>query len=31
MNGHFRFHYDEALLSGATNGRYLVASWNEIP
>jgi hypothetical protein len=30
MNGHFNFHYDEALGRLAANGRYLVTSWNEI-
>jgi len=29
MNGHFNFHYDEAL-KNRPNGRYLVSSWNEI-
>jgi hypothetical protein len=31
LNGHFRFHYDEALLAAAPNGRFLITSWNEIP
>jgi hypothetical protein len=30
MNGHFKFHYDDAL-SKIRYGRYLVTSWNEIP
>lgn len=29
MNGHFHFHYDEAL-KNLTNGRFLVSSWDEI-
>jgi hypothetical protein len=31
FNGHFSFHYDEALLNSAANGRYLATSWNEVP
>jgi hypothetical protein len=31
MNGHFNFHYDEALGKIANGGRYLVTSWDEIP
>ena len=31
MNGHFSFHYDEALLASASNLRFLITSWNEIP
>jgi hypothetical protein len=30
MNGHFKFHYDEALGKTAWNRGYLVNSWNEI-
>ena len=30
LNGHFRFHWDEALGTAASNGRYLANSWNEI-
>jgi hypothetical protein len=29
MNGHFRFHFDQAL-SRIRNGRYLVSSWDEV-
>jgi hypothetical protein len=31
LNGHFSFHYDEALLGGSSFGRYLITSWNEVP
>jgi hypothetical protein len=31
LNGHFNFHYDEALKSLNGGGRYLIKSWNEIP
>jgi hypothetical protein len=31
MNGHFKFHYDEALGRMPTNGRFLITSWDEIP
>jgi hypothetical protein len=32
MNGHFHFHWDEALGHMASaNSRYLINSWNEIP
>ena len=31
MNGHFGFHYDEALSRKFPNPRLLVKSWNEIP
>lgn len=31
MNGHFKFHYDEALGKLAGNGRFLITSWDEIP
>lgn len=30
MNGHFNFHYDEALGNVGGNGRYLITAWNEI-
>jgi hypothetical protein len=30
MNGHFNFHYDENLARVGPDGRYIVASWNEI-
>jgi hypothetical protein len=30
MNGHFNFHYDEALQRITGFGRFLVSSWNEI-
>jgi len=30
MNGHFKFHYDEALSRMQANGRYLITSWDEI-
>ena len=31
MNGHFHFHYDEALGRIIGNGRFLISSWDEIP
>jgi hypothetical protein len=31
MNGHFSFHYDEALSALKNNPRLLVKSWDEIP
>lgn len=31
MNGHFNFHYDEALGRMPANGRVLITSWDEIP
>ena len=31
MNGHFGFHYDQALGRMPLNGRYLITSWDEIP
>ena len=31
MNGHFNFHYDEALSRIGGNGRFLITSWDEIP
>ncbi len=30
MNGHFSFHYDEALSRAASNGRFLITAWNEV-
>ena len=30
LNGHYNFHYDEALSRMAGNGRYLVTSWKEV-
>ncbi len=30
MNGHFKFHYDEALSRMAANGRFLITSWDEV-
>ncbi|HVV72711.1 MAG TPA: hypothetical protein VHI52_14630, partial [Verrucomicrobiae bacterium] len=30
MNGHFNFHYDEALGKNGGSGRYLITAWNEI-
>ena len=30
MNGHFKFHYDEALARMPSNGRFLITSWDEI-
>ena len=30
MNGHFNFHYDEALARDPTWGRLLITSWDEI-
>lgn len=30
MNGHFNFHYDEALGRLGDNGRFLIKSWQEI-
>jgi hypothetical protein len=30
MNGHFNFHYDEALGRMPGNGRVLITSWNEL-
>jgi hypothetical protein len=31
MNGHYSFHYDEALSRLPGTGRYLITSWDEIP
>ena len=31
LNGHFSFHYDEALQSPGNNPRFLITAWNEIP
>lgn len=30
MNGHFNFHYDEALRNMNSGGGFTIASWNEI-
>lgn len=30
MNGHYKFHYDEALARLAGSGRYLISSWEEM-
>lgn len=30
MNGHFNFHYDEALSKAPSSGRFLITAWNEI-
>ncbi|HEX5221700.1 MAG TPA: collagen-binding domain-containing protein [Verrucomicrobiae bacterium] len=30
MNGHFQFHYDEALARMPATGRFLITSWDEI-
>jgi hypothetical protein len=30
MNGHFSFHYDEALKNLKVNSRYLITDWHEI-
>ena len=30
MNGHFSFHFDEALLASSSFGRFLITSWNEV-
>jgi hypothetical protein len=30
MNGHYKFHYDEALNKRGATGRYIVSSWDEI-
>ena len=31
LNGHFSFHYDEALRNYRGNGRFIIQEWNEIP
>ncbi len=31
FNGHFKFHYDEALGAVPSNSRFLITSWDEIP
>jgi hypothetical protein len=31
MNGHFKFHYDEALSRLGGSSRFLITSWDEIP
>jgi len=30
MDGHFKFHYDEALGRMPANGRLLITAWDEI-
>jgi len=30
LNGHFSFHYDEALGKGPSTGRYLITAWDEV-
>ena len=30
MNGHFNFHYDEALANMNGGGNYVITAWNEI-
>jgi choice-of-anchor A domain-containing protein len=30
LNGHFNFHYDEALGGNPSFGRFLITSWNEL-
>jgi len=30
LNGHFKFHYDEALSRMPANGRFLITAWDEI-
>ncbi|HMP82187.1 MAG TPA: hypothetical protein PKA41_05705 [Verrucomicrobiota bacterium] len=31
FNGHFKFHYDEALANFGNTGRFLITAWDEIP
>jgi Tfp pilus assembly protein PilX len=31
LNGHFKFHYDEALKNYRNNGRFLITRWDEVP
>ncbi len=31
LNGHYSFHYDEALGVAPPNGRFLISSWDEVP
>jgi hypothetical protein len=31
MNGHYSFHYDEALRNYRGTGRFMVKEWNEVP
>lgn len=31
LNGHYSFHFDEALKSHRNNGRYIVKQWHEVP
>jgi len=30
LNGHYSFHYDEALGKGPSNGRFLITQWDEV-
>ncbi len=30
LNGHFKFHYDEALRRMPSNGRFLITAWDEV-
>jgi len=30
MNGHYSFHYDEALGKRGANSRFIITSWNEV-
>jgi hypothetical protein len=30
MNGHFNFHYDEALANMSAGGKYVITAWNEL-
>jgi hypothetical protein len=30
LNGHYNFHFDEALLGANKSGRFLILAWNEI-
>lgn len=31
LNGHYQFHYDEALGRLPASGRYLISAWDEVP
>ena len=31
LNGHYKFHFDEALKNYKDKGRYIITQWNEIP
>lgn len=31
LNGHYSFHYDEALRNYRNNGRFMVTKWDEVP